>query len=177
MTVSSVKLTDRLLRKLAGEARRAGVKGMSEVLAAEAVARRWLLALGLPCWRTAQPPDAVNRYGIVFHSGRRALAVPTGTGGCSFDRMASARCDYLLLVRLREGRHGTVEGYFMLHDLRKPGDLLWEPDLDALEPRPMEGFPELAVKPSGFRRSYLVGTMRLLMRGELPVPPPIAPES
>lgn len=177
MTPGRVELAGGLLRRLAREARRAGVPGMGETLAAEAVARRWFLARGLPCWRTAQPPGAGNRYGIVFPSGRRALVVPTGTGGHSFERMASAKCDYLILVGLRNGRCGAVEGYFKLHDLRKPGDLLWAPDLETLEPRAIEEFPELVRRPACFRRSCFLGSLRLLIGGELPVPPPLSPEN
>jgi len=168
----SVSLAPRLVGKLRREARRADDKDFLQVLLAESVARRWFLQKGLPCWRTRQPPSSHGRYGLVFPSGRRALASPSECNGYSFDHMAAARCDYLLKVVMEGESSGNVDGFFTLFDVRKPGDLLWKPDLEMLETRPMEEFPELAMKPEHFRRSYILGSLILLLMSELKTPPP-----
>lgn len=173
MPAGTVEVSSGLLRRLRREAERAGSPDLMEVLVAEAVARRWFLARRLPCWRTAQSPGAKGRYGLVFPGGRRALVLPAGGATCSFDDMATAKCDYLLHVVPEGERSGSVDGYLMLRDIRKPGDLSWLPDLDSLELRPMEEFPELGTRPDHYRLSYIMGSLALLFRGELPVPAPL----
>jgi hypothetical protein len=168
----TVQLPHGLAAKLRREARRAGREDFLEVLLAEAVARRWFLRHGLPCWRTGQSPGSRGRYGLVFASGRRALVSPEGFSGYSFDSMAAGRCHYLLKVSMKSGTSGEPEGFFELFDVRKPGELDWRPDLMMLEVRPMDEFPELDRRPANFRRSYILGSLKLLLLSELKVPPP-----
>ncbi len=52
--------------------------------------------------------------------------------------MADARCDYLLTVEMEDVSSGYVNGFFYLFDIRKPGNIEWRPDLDALDTRSMD---------------------------------------
>lgn len=157
------------MRKLKREARRAGAEDFAEVLAAEAVARREFLALGLPCWRTGQSPSDRGRYSLVFPSGRRAAVTPRGRNRISFDTLAAAKCHYVIAVGMEDELSGSMDGYFNIFDIRKPGNVRWRPGLDQLELRSMEEFPELEDRPDRFRLSYFLGSLKLLLLGELPV--------
>jgi len=154
------------------EAGSAGDPDLLRSLAAEAVARRWMLNRGLPCWAAARGPGAKGRYSLVFRTGRRALVSPVDLSSCSFDDMAAAKCDYLIGVELRSVSEGRPAGYLELLDIRKPGDLEWVPDLMMLDMRDMDEFPELAARPRHFLASYIAGSLIILARGEFPVPPP-----
>lgn len=168
----TVQLPPGLVARLRREALRACRDDFLEVLLAEAVARRWFLRQGLPCWRTGQHPGSPGRYGLVFPTGRRTLVSPEGFSGYSFDSMAAARCHYLLKVIMNSETSGEPDGFFGLFDIRKPGELDWRPDLETLETRPMDEFPELDRRPANFRRSYILGSLKLLLLSELRVPPP-----
>jgi len=159
-----------LIRILRREARNAIASDFLEILLAEAVARRWFLQNGIPCWRTPQRPSDDGRYSLLFSSGRRAIAVPAGKGSISFDLMAKARCDYLMTVKMETVSSGYVNGYFLLFDIRKPGNIGWRPDLEVLDLRKMETFPEN--KPDHFRLSYFLNSLKLLIMNDLKVPPP-----
>ena len=89
--------------------------------------------------------------------------------------MAAARCQYLVRVRMDSDLKGEAAGYFHLRDMRMPGNILWKPDLQRLEPRRMDDFPELTCKPRHFRRSYILGSLKLLLAGEPAVPDPKTP--
>ncbi len=168
-------IPQRLLKKLRREARCANAPDFLEVLHAEAVARRWFLGNGVPCWRTPQHPSDDGRYSLLFSGGRRAIAVPAGRKRISFDFMAKARCDYLLIVEMEDAYSGYVKGFFYLFDIRKPGNIEWRPDLNVLDPRSMDDFPELNAKPDNFRFSCLCKSLRLLIMGDRKVPLPIQP--
>ncbi|MCK5117272.1 MAG: hypothetical protein KAR44_11780 [Candidatus Aegiribacteria sp.] len=163
----------RLLKKLARESRAAVAPDFLDVLLAEAVARRWFLNEYIPCWRTPQRPPDKGRYSLLFASGRRAIVVPAGRRRVSFDIMANARCDYLLTVDMQDASSGHVSGFFYLFDIRKPGNIEWRPDLDILDTRSMDDFPELQKIPRNFRLSYFLQSLRLLIMGDRKVPLPI----
>lgn len=163
----------RLLKKLARESRGADAPDFFEVLLSEAVARRWFLHNGVPCWRTPQLPSDKGRYSLLFGGGRRAIVVPAGRRRVSFDIMADARCDYLLTVEMKDTSSGYVNGFFYLFDIRKPGNTEWRPDLEVLETRSMDDFPELSEKPGNFKLRYFLQSIRLLIMGDRKVPPPL----
>ena len=163
----------RLIKKLIREAGGSDTPDFLEVLLAEAVARRWFLRERTLCWRTPQRPPDKGRYSLLFGSGRRAIAVPSGRRRISFDVMADARCDYLLTVEMKDASSGYVSGFFYLFDIRKPDNIGWRPDLEVLDTRPMDGFPELNDKPTNFKLSYFLQSLRLLITGDRKVPPPL----
>ncbi len=157
------------------EAADSGEDCLPDNMVAESIVRIWFLRRGLPCWRTSQPPECRERYGLLFPSGRRAL-VTVGIGNpYSFDRMARAKCDYLIRFEMDDERSGRPDGFFYLDDIRNPRSLLWIPDLQGMVMRSMEDFPELTDKPENFRMQYLIGSLRLLIRGDPQVPPPLTP--
>ena len=162
----------RLVRKLTRESRGADSPDFLDVLLAEAVARRWFVSGRTPCWRTPQHPSSKGRYSLLFSNGRRAIVVPAGRRRVSFDIMAEARCDYLLTVELKDNASGYVSGFFYLFDIRKPGNIEWRPDLEILDTRPMDDFPELSGKPDNFKLRYFLQSLRLLIMGDRIVPPP-----
>ena len=163
----------RLLKKLARESRGADAPDFLEVLLAEAVARRWFLHNGVPCWRTPQRPSDKSRYSLLFSSGRRAIVVPAGRRRVSFDIMADARCDYLLTVEMKDTSSGYVSGFFYLFDIRKPGNVEWRPDLEVLDTRSMDNFPELSEISGNFKLRYFLQSLRLLIMGDRKAPLPI----
>ncbi len=162
-----------LVKKLSRESRGADAPDFLEVLLAEAVARRWFLFNGVPCWRTPQRTTDKGRYSLLFSSGRRAIVVPAGRRRVSFDIMADARCDYLLTVEMKDTSSGFVNGFFYLFDIRKPGNIEWRPDLEVLDTRSMDDFPELREKPGNFKLRYFLQSLRLLIMGDRKVPPPL----
>jgi hypothetical protein len=168
----SVSLSASGMRKLRREVGSGEDGGLLRKLMAESVARRWFLLKRLPCWRTSQRLQASDRYSLVFPSGRRALVSPASGNPYSLDWMARAKCDYLIKVELAEVS-GHPAGFFFLHDLRNPDNLLWVPDLSELVTRPMCEFPELSNTPRRFHLSYLIGSLRLLLTGDPAVPPPL----
>ena len=163
----------RLVKKLTREARGADAPDFLEVLLAEAVARRWFLNERILCWRTPQHPSDTGRYSLLFGGGRRAIVVPAGRRRVSFDIMADARCDYLLTVEMKDTSSGYVNGFFYLFDIRKPGNIEWRPDLEVLETRSMDEFPELSKKPGNFKLRYFLQSLKLLIMGDRKVPPPL----
>ncbi len=165
----------RLVKKLTRETRGSEAPDFLEVLLAEAAARRWFLSNGVPCWRTPQHPSDKGRYSLLFSSGRRAIVVPSGRRRVSFDIMADARCNYLLTVEMQNTSSGYVSGFFYLFDIRKPGNIEWRPDLEVLETRSMDDFPELSDKPDNFKLRYFLQSLRLLILGERKVPLPQKP--
>ena len=163
----------RLLKKLTRESRGADSPDFLEVLLAEAVARRWFLSKKILCWRTPQHPSDNGRYSLLFGGGRRAIAVTAGRRGISFDILANARCDYLLTVEMEDTTSGYVNGFFYLFDIRKPGNIEWRPDLEVLDTRSMDDFPELSKKPGNFKLRFFLQSLRLLIMGDRKVPPPL----
>ncbi len=163
----------RLVKKLTRESRGSEAPDFLEVLLAEAVARRWFLREKILCWRTPQRPSDKGRYSLLFGSGRRAIVVPSGRRRVSFDVMADARCDYLLTVEMKDTSSGYVSGFFYLFDIRKPGNIGWRPDLETLDTRSMVDFPELNAKPTNFKLSYFLQSLRLLITGDRKVPSPL----
>jgi len=168
----NVDLSPGLIKKLHREAASADGQDFFDVLAAEAIARRWFLQRKLPCWRTSRQPSDACRYSLVFESGRRAIVTPSGRRRISFDIMAKARCEYLLTVEMKDDSSGYVDGFFYLFDIRKPGNIDWRPDLKVLCLREMESFPELCEKPDHFRLSYFLSSLRLLITGDPKAPIP-----
>ncbi|MBD3277142.1 MAG: hypothetical protein GF388_02485, partial [Candidatus Aegiribacteria sp.] len=169
-----MKIAPGLKRKLQREAREADSKDFEDVLIAEALARREFLELGLPCWRTNQKPSDRGRYSLVFPSGRRAAVTPIGRNRISFDTLAAAKCHYVIAMRMESELSGEMEGYFSIFDIRKPGNVRWRPRLDELELRSIDEFPELKDRPASFRLSYFLGSLKLLLLGDLPV---VGPDS
>ncbi|RKZ08075.1 hypothetical protein DRQ25_09965 [Candidatus Fermentibacteria bacterium] len=165
----------RLVKKLARESRGSEAPDFLEVLLAEAVARRWFLHNGVSCWRTPQHPPDKGRYSLLFSSGRRAIVVPAGRRRVSFDIMADARCDYLLTVEMKDTSSGYVSGFFYLFDIRKPGTIEWRPDLEVLNTRSMDNFPELSENSGNFKLRFFLQSLRLLIMGDRKVPHPIQP--
>ncbi len=163
----------RLVKKLIREARGARTPDFLEVLLAEAVARRWFLSNKVPCWRTPQHPADNGRYSLLFSNGRKAIVVPAGRRRISFDIMANARCDYLLIVKMEDTYSGYVNGFFYLFDIRKPGNIEWRPDLELLNTREMDTFPELRAEPGNFRLIYFLQSLRLLIMNDRKAPPPL----
>jgi hypothetical protein len=171
----NVNIPARLIKKLRREAGNSNESDFLEVLLAEAVARRWFLQKKIPCWRTPQRPSDNGRYSLLFSSGRRAIVAPLGRRRISFDIMAKAKCDYLLTVEMKDTASGYVNGFFNLFDIRKPGNIDWRPDLEILETRSMDDFPELNEKPEHFRLSYIFNSLRLLITNDKKIPPPLKP--
>ena len=165
----------RLLKKLTRESRGADAPDFLDVLLAEAVARRWFLSDRIPCWRTPQHPSCKGRYSLLFASGRRAIVVPAGRRRVSFDIMANARCDYLLTVEMADTSSGYVSGFFYLLDIRKPGNIGWRPDLEVLDTRSIDDFPEIREIPNNFKLRYFLESLRLLIMSDRKVPLPIKP--
>ena len=165
----------RLIKKLRRESGNSNESDFLEVLLAEAVARRWFLQKGLPCWRTPRQPSDDGRYSLLFSSGRRAIVVPAGRRRISFDIMAKAKCDYLLTIEMENDSSGYVQGFFNLFDIRKPENIEWRPDLEVLETRSMNDFPEFNEKPEHFRLNYILNSLRLLIMNDRKVPPPLKP--
>ena len=163
----------RLIKKLIREAGVSDTPDFLEVLLAEAVARRWFLSKRTLCWRTPQRPSGNGRYSLLFGSGRRAIVVPSGRRRVSFDVMANARCDYLLTVEMKDASSGYVSGFFYLFDIRKPGNIGWRPDLEVLDTRSMDGFPELSGKLANFKLRYFLQSLRLLIMNDRKVPSPL----
>lgn len=143
--------------------------------AAEAAVRKALKALGIPCWGSEAREGAPGRYGILFRSGRRAMVLPLRSGEISLDLMAAARCDYLILADSSE------DGW------RIPGFVYWFEAWGrgltgtlsgaSLRPRPLESFPERAMRPARRAAAMLSGSFRLLLAGDPPTPDPIDPGS
>ncbi len=169
----NARIPPRLLKKLSRESRGADAPDFLEVLLAEAVARRWFLNNGVPCWRTPQRTTDKGRYSLLFSGGRRAIVVPAGRRRVSFDIMADARCDYLLTVEIEGTSSGYVNGFFYLFDIRKPGNIEWRPDLEVLDTRSMDDFPELSGKPPNFKLRYFLQSLRLLIMGDMKAPTPL----
>jgi hypothetical protein len=166
----------RIIKILRREAASSDSPDFLEVLFAESVARRWFLENGIPCWRTSQHSKEKDRYSLLFSNGRRAIVAPEGRNRVSFDTMAGAKCDYLLSVVMTGGTSGHVKGYFYLFDIRKPDNIEWRPDIENLELRKMDTFPELACKPRHLRLSYFLKSLRLLLAGEVAAPHPMEPD-
>ncbi|MBN1434877.1 hypothetical protein JW921_08965 [Candidatus Fermentibacterales bacterium] len=76
-------------------------------LTAEAVARRALLRIGLPSWRSDDSPGSRGRYGLLFTGGRRAIVVPRQVPSLpKLDEMLLAASDFLLVVSVSRDRTG-----------------------------------------------------------------------
>ena len=159
-----------LLRLCAGRDRHAAA-----AMIAESVARASLMRMGLPSWRSDAPPGTPGRYGLCFDSGRRALVGITGRGDApvDLDRMLSARCDLLLVVRLdRDERGGSLSGFATWDEIMRRERAGMVPDLRAMPLHPSRLLPGLLRAPRLPRLSMLVGTVLLLLLGEPPTPPP-----
>ncbi|MCK4504541.1 MAG: hypothetical protein KAW14_02900 [Candidatus Aegiribacteria sp.] len=168
-----ISISRKLRNKLRREAGRSGAPDCFDALFAEAVARRWFLRMRAPCWRTDEKPNADRRYSLLFRNGRKAIVLPSDQRGISFDRMAKAECDYLIIVELSDSHSGTVKGFLYSFDIRRPGRLNYRYKIADLEPRGMEHFPELLNRPDRFRFTYLLCSLRLLIQGNFRTPPPL----
>lgn len=91
----------------------------------------------------------------------------------TFDGMMKARCDYLVIIGLEEGAGGEPEGYLRWHDLPRSAGIAAPIRIPTLIPRNIETFPELLERPGRFRTTCIIGALRLLIRGEPGVPPPL----
>lgn len=169
-----ISISRKIIRKLHREAGRSGASDCFDALFAEAVSRRWFLKMRTPCWRTDEKPDTEKRYSLLFRNGRKAIVHPSDQRGISFDRMAKAECDYLIIVETSDSHSGTVKGFLYSFDIRRQGRLNSRYKPADLEPRKMEHFPELRNRPDRFRFAYLLGSLKLLIRGNLRTPPPLA---
>ncbi len=169
-----ISIPRKLIRKLRREADRSGAPDCFDELFAEAVARRWFLRMRTPCWRTDEKPDTDRRYSLLFRNGRKAIVLPSNHRGISFDRMAKAECDYLIIVELYDSHSGTVNGFLYSFDIRRAGRLNYRYEIADPEPGGMEHFPELRNRPDKFRLAYFLGSLRLLLQGNLRTPPPLA---
>ena len=85
---------------------------------AEAIARKTLISLGIPCWRSDKTPDEENRYSILFMNGRRAFAVMFPRTSTAVDSILAAKCDYVLAVKLFDDNSGTLEGFLTWFEYR-----------------------------------------------------------
>ncbi|MCK4506687.1 MAG: hypothetical protein KAW14_13815 [Candidatus Aegiribacteria sp.] len=168
-----ISISRKLRSKLRREACKSGVPDIFDLLFAEAVARRWFLRMRTPCWRTDEKPDTDRRYSLLFRNGRRAIVLSSNQRGISFDRMVKAECDYLIIVEPSDNNSGIVKGFLYSFDIRRPGRLNSRYEPADLEPRGMEHFPELRNRPERFRLSYFLGSLRLLIQGDLRTPPPL----
>jgi hypothetical protein len=150
-----IRLPDRLMRRLRRES--AGDAGFVRMLTAEAIARRWFLSERIPCWCSPDPPGTDGRYSLVFANGSRSMVdLPDGNGS-SFDSMAKARCEWLVVVRLSGGQSGHPCGF-----LRIGESVIRTPRL----------LRDLLVPPRFFTPAYLMGSLRMLVAGERGVPDP-----
>ena len=168
-----ISISRKLRSKLRREARRSGVSNCFDALLAEAVARRWFLRMKTPCWRTDEKSDTEKRYSLLFRNGRKAVVIPSNQRGISFDRLAKAECDYLIIVELSEDHSGTIKGFLYSFEIRRPGRLNYRYNIADLEPVGMEHFPELRNRPDRFRLAYFLGNLKLLIQGKLRTPPPL----
>ncbi|MGM0626830.1 MAG: hypothetical protein ACQETZ_01590 [Candidatus Fermentibacterota bacterium] len=164
-----IELSGRLLRTLRREAGSdpAGFR----LLCSEAVARRWLAGRGVPSWRSAQPPAAEGRYGLLLPRWRRAMVWSSDEKPPGFDRMAAAKCELGIAVGLaRGGSSGEVAGWLELADVpRMP------PHLEPGGPPPLRHPDRLAPRIGRRRHPRLVlaaGLLRILAAGEPQPPPP-----
>jgi len=159
-----------LLRKLGREAG----EDMAAVrqLIAEAIARRWIMSMGIPCWRSPAPQGTAGRYSLIFTDGRRALVTVWPELTAEYDVAAQARCEYQVCIRLSGKGAGRPEGFFLLRNLEIPGKKKVNNETLADRMMSPEEFPDLFETPGHFRWAYLSGSLRLLLRGEWKTPPP-----
>ena len=155
IAVMDIRLSHRLVRRLRRES--GGDRSILRLLTAEAVARRWLLEKGIPCWRSPEPPGSDTRYSLLFADGSRAL-VGIGHHPEVFDAMAKRRCQWLILISISGPGSGSPSGFLRLGEV-EPGD----PEL----------LPGRLGRPRHFTRAFLLGTLRLLLSGERQPPDPL----
>ena len=154
-----IRLGSSLIRKLRREAQ--GIDRSFRQLTAESIARRWLLARGIPCWRSPLPPGIEARYSLIFRDGSRAMVDALQERERDFDALAKAKCAWLILVGFSDGMTGKPEGFVHIGDeffrdgMRKPAEL-----------------PALLHPPRFLRPSLLLGSIRLLLLGEWKAPDP-----
>jgi len=144
---------------------------------AEAAAAGELASLGVPVWGPAERRWRPGRYGLVFRSGRRALVLPVREALVSLDMMAAAKCDYLILAAPADDGGGpATAGFVWWFELggRSPSETV--PCRD-LQPRPLGDLPEPPLTPLRYVAALVLGSLRLLLAGERPVPPPTDPGS
>jgi len=134
----------------------------------EASARRWLLALGIPCWFSSLPPGRPGRYGLVTGDGRRIAVGCWPASGWCFDGMAQAKCDFLLGI----DPDGEPAGWMTWWDARCLSDPEEELRFDHTGWRDPDDLPGMLVRPRHAGAAWLAGSLKLLLLGELPVPPP-----
>lgn len=159
-----------LSRRLAGSLRReASDDSGLRLLCAEAVARRWLRACGVPSWRSADPPGSKRRYGLLLPGWTRALVWPAREPMPSFDRMAEARCALAVSVKLRNAASGEVTGWIALEDLQRVPPREAQPVHPPL--RPPGELPDRIGRRRFPTAVLALGLLRLLAAGE-PDPPP-----
>jgi hypothetical protein len=166
-----ITISGDLLRKLGREAG----KDITSVrqLIAEAIARKWIMSMGIPCWRSPHSPGTTGRYSLIFTDGRRALVTVWPELAAEFDVAAQARCEYQVCIRLSGNGKGRPEGFFLLRDLEIPGKKKVNNYILVDKMICPEKFPGLFETPRHFRWAYLSGSLRLLIRGEWKTPPPM----
>ncbi len=164
-----VMLSARLLNVLGREAR--GDAEALKALCAEAVARRWLAARGVPSWRSAEPPAAKERYSLLLPGWIRALVWPKDGPAPGFDRMAAGKCALGMEVSLdRRCKEGEVTGWLELVDLPRIPPHLEPDEQPALRP---PGHLPGRIGERRFHRLLLAaGLLRILLVGEPDPPPP-----
>jgi len=168
-----IGLSGRLLRTLRREAGSdpAGFR----LLCSEAVARRWLGERDVPSWRSADPPGAEGRYGLLLPGWRRAMVWPSDARPPGFDAMAAAKCELGIAVGLDgEGTSGEVAGWLELADVPRIPPHLETGDAPPL--RPPDRLPQRIGRRRHSRLVLAAGLLRILAAGEPAPPPPPFPQ-
>lgn len=138
----------------------------------ERAALCWLESHGCVCWMSGLPPGRAGRYGIVLHDGRRLAVGPLPRTGWTFESMARAKCDFLLLMAAPEAGEPLPAGFLTWWDVRSLAEPEEEIDTGRTGLHPPGDLPGLLAAPVHRRLSFLVGTLRLLVSGDMPAPPP-----
>lgn len=140
--------------------------------ALERAALRWLASSGFACWTSGSPPGTEGRYGIVLHDGRRLAVGPVPRTGWTFESMARAKCDFLLLMAGQEQGAPVPAGFLTWWDARALAGPEEEIDTGRTGFHQPDDLPGLLNPPVHRSISLLVGTLRLLVSGDIPAPPP-----
>lgn len=138
----------------------------------ERAALGWLASSGFACWMSGSPPGTAGRYGIVLHDGRRIAVGPLPRTGWTFESMTRAKCDFLLLMAVPEHGIPAPVGFLTWWDARALAGPEEEIDTGRTGLHPPGDLPGLLVLPGHRRISLLLGTLRLLVSGDIPAPPP-----
>lgn len=153
---------------------RKGLIRFRQILA-EAVTRRTLISMGIPCWRSDRSPDAENRYSILFMNGRRAFTVMFPRTSTAVDNILAAKCDYVLAVKLLDDSSGILEGFltwFEYRNLKTGFDFVDLESSTLHKPEELKNLLGISRYP-GFE--FLLKSILLFFRGEFPALAPIPP--